>query len=51
MICERCKQDYSTTRTIITHSNTTTVTTCSNCNNVEVKSTSPKVSTDLLNIY
>lgn len=48
--CKKCGFVKTKSFTIISLGNTTTVETCDNCNNVAVKSTSPKIDTSLLNI-
>ena len=50
MECKKCGSLNAKSNTIVNLSGTTIIETCDNCNNVEVKSTSPKIDTSLLNI-
>ncbi len=50
MKCKKCGSFGLRSYTVVKLGGTTTVETCNNCNNVEVKSTNPKIDTSLLNI-
>jgi len=52
MKCEKCGSLNVKHHTFVSFfGDTTTVETCDYCNNVEVKSTSPKIDTSLLKIF